>query len=113
MSVVELKYILYSRVFLGLHNVYVTAAEALWGHVDQPTQQETKAVTLYEQDHNATAPPSPVETSDHIVSFYISDGFFSNVALCCNGTSTPGNTHGKLLRYQKFSPLFPYFNFDI
>lgn len=39
---------------------------------------------------------APVETSDHAVSFYISDGIFSHVALCCNGTSTHENTHGKL-----------------
>lgn len=39
---------------------------------------------------------SPVETSDHAISFYVSDGIFSHVALCCNGTSTRENTHGKL-----------------
>lgn len=39
---------------------------------------------------------SPVETSDHGVSFYVSDGIFSHFALCCNGTSTRENTHGKL-----------------
>ncbi len=44
----------------------------------------------------APLPLSPVETSDHTISFYISDGFFSHVALCCNGTSTHENTHGKL-----------------
>lgn len=39
---------------------------------------------------------SPVETSDHMVSFYISDGFFSFVALCWNGTAAHENTHGRL-----------------
>lgn len=55
-------------------------------------------------------PLSPVETSDHTISFYISDGFFSHVALCCNGTSTHENTHGKL--FEDISPptlSFPHY----
>lgn len=49
---------------------------------------------------------SPVETSDHTVSFYISDGFFSFVALCCNGTAAHENTHGRL--FEDYQPItFP------
>lgn len=62
----------------------------------------------------APLPFSPVETSDHTISFYISDGFFSHVALCCNGTSTHENTHGKLfedISHSLLSFLFFYISF--
>lgn len=62
------------------------------------------ASVLYERDYNATR-FSPVETSDHTVSFYISDGIFGHVALCCNGTSIRENTHGKLCEDSSQSQL--------
>lgn len=64
----------------------------------------------------APLPFSPVETSDHTISFYISDGFFSHVALCCNGTSTHENTHGKLfedISHSLLSFLFFSLHFPI
>lgn len=78
-----------------------------WAGPDGPTWQKTKAVPrlLFMSGTTmlqAPLPFSPVETSDHTISFYISDGFFSHVALCCNGTSTHENTHGKL--FEDISP---------
>lgn len=82
---------------------------------DGSTGDEGSPVSaLYERDYNATSSPpfSPVETSDHTISSYISDGFFSHVALCCNGTSTHENTHGKLfedISHSLLSFLFFFF----
>lgn len=57
-------------------------------------------------------PFSAVETSDHTISSYISDGFFSHIVCCCNGTSTRENTHGELfldISRSVFSPSYLFF----
>lgn len=57
-------------------------------------------------------PFSAVETSDHTISSYISDGFFSHVVCCCNGTSTRKNTHGELFKdisRSRFPPSYLFF----
>ena len=84
------------------------------------TWQKKTLSAFYERRYNTTrpAPPtpprpstiSPVETSDHAISIYLADGFFSHVALCRNGTSTHENTHGRLFKdiTHSLSPSLPH-----
>ena len=58
--------------------------------------------------HFCSSTISPVETSDHAISIYLADGFFSHVALCRNGTSTHENTHGRLFKDIRHSLLFSF-----
>lgn len=67
--------------------------------VHQHVRRGLKAAPLYERDYNATSASACFQqwkqaiTPDPFISLM---GFFSHVALCCNGTSTRENTHGKL-----------------
>lgn len=98
----SVNFVILASVQVFAHIVSTAALIKAHTSTREERAEGSAASALYERDYNATSSPtffpffSPVETSDHAVSFYISDGFFSHVALCCNGTSTRENTHGKL-----------------
>lgn len=104
------------------NKIFTSALKTCWGWLlfmsaaaagaDGPMQQQCgwrrcRSLWAGLQCYKLPSLFSPVETSDHTVSFYISDEFFSFVALCCNGTATHENTHGRLFEdiSQSLSPL--------